>query len=108
VKRIRALDQFVETRGSTFDNLHTAADFKAAMAAAYGGSRLGRQELDGELIEDVEGSLWPRALIEKCRVAPLAAEFALRRVVAGVDPPASAHGDACGILVCGLGGDGLG
>jgi phage terminase large subunit-like protein len=40
------------------------------MVETYGGTRLGAQELDGELIERVEGSLWPRALIERCRVAP--------------------------------------
>ena len=64
------------------------------------GTRLGRQELDGELIEDVEGALWTarrcssggRASAHERR-SPL-----LARVVVGVDPPASAEGDACGIV----------
>jgi phage terminase large subunit-like protein len=67
---------------------------------------MGRAELDGEMIEEVHGSLWPAALIERCR-GPLPAADALRRVVVGVDPPASAGG-TCGIVACGLDADGGG
>jgi len=95
----------VKVRGRTADNLATPADFRAAMEAEYRGTRFGRQELDGELIDDVEGALWTRDLIEKCR-AEAPGEYL--RVLVGVDPPASADGDACGIVVCGLGTDGLG
>jgi len=95
------------THGRTGENVHLSAAFREEMEAIYGGTRLGRQELDGELIEDVEGALWTRKLIERCRVGQLD-EGALRRVVVGVDPPASANGDACGIVVCGLGTDGIG
>ncbi len=91
--------------GRTADNLWTPDDYRAAMEAEYRGTRFGRQELDGELIDDVEGALWTRTLIERCR-AP--APGNLTRILIGVDPPASADGDACGIIVCGLGGDGLG
>src|SRR3546814_1685461 len=63
-----------------------------------GGTRLVRQELDGELLEDVEGALWTRALIERCRVAADAIGKPVR-VIIGVDPPATAKGDACGIVV---------
>ncbi len=93
------------SRGRTADNLATPDDFRAAMEADYRGTRLGRQELDGELIEDVAGALWTRALIERCRAQ---AQEALARVVVGVDPPASAGGDECGIVACGLGPDGTG
>lgn len=104
------------TRGRTADNranLPTA--FLDAMTRSYAGTRLGRQELDGELLMDVEGALWTRGLIETCRVrhVPVAADggAALRRVVVGVDPPAGTlsgqGGDACGIVVAGVGGDGL-
>ncbi|HEY0270666.1 MAG TPA: terminase family protein [Sphingomonas sp.] len=96
------------TVGRTQDNrAHLSADFLAAMAAGYAGTRLGRQELDGELIEEIEGALWPRALIERCRVRAVP-EWA--RVVIGVDPPAGAgaRSDACGIVVAALGRDGLG
>jgi phage terminase large subunit-like protein len=104
-----------------------AAGFVDYVTGLYGGTRLGRQELDGELIEDVEGSLWPRALIEKSRVqnrdsmhfskgpqerqGPSSENVCcpcFTRVVVGVDPPASVGGDACGIVVCGLGEDGIG
>jgi phage terminase large subunit-like protein len=94
------------TRGRTHDNrAHLSAEFLSAMQASYAGTRLGRQELDGELIEEVAGALWSRAVIEACRVE---AAPSLRRVVVGVDPPASAGGDACGIVAVGLGADGAG
>ena len=94
------------TRGRTTDNgAHLPGSFIVAMEESYGGTRLGRQELDGELIEDVAGALWTRALIERCRVS---AAPALVRVVVAVDPPASATGDACGIVVAGIGADGHG
>ena len=95
--------------GRTQDNaLHLPAAFLTAMVADYGGTRLGRQELDGELIEDLEGALWTRAMIEGCRVKAVRDERGdgLVRIVIGVDPPASASGDACGIIVAGLGRDG--
>ncbi|NML09939.1 DNA-packaging protein [Sphingobium sp. AR-3-1] len=95
----------VVTRGRTAENVaHLADGFVDAMTASYGGTRLGRQELDGELIEEVEGALWTRLLVERCRVAHVPG--ALSRVVVAVDPPASAGGDACGIVVAGVGGDG--
>lgn len=99
----------VVTRGRTADNAaHLADGFIAAMERSYGGTRLGRQELDGELIEEVEGALWNRDLLERCRVVHVrgGGVVGLSRVVVAVDPPASAHGDACGIVVAGLGQDG--
>ncbi|WP_299328695.1 terminase family protein [Parasphingopyxis sp.] len=98
----------IVTRGRTQDNcLNLAPAFIATVEAAYGGTRLGRQELDGELIADIENSLWPRALIEACRVD---AAPEMRRIVVAVDPPAGAgeHSDACGIVAAGLGADGRG
>ena len=97
----------VETRGSTRDNPHLPSRFVAAMEAAYGGTRLGRQELEGEMMADVVGALWTRALIDRQRVRVDAVPL-LRRVVVGVDPPASADGDACGIVAAGLGADDCG
>ena len=92
-------------RGKTRDNPHLPESFVAAMLTIYAGTRLGRQELDGELLEDVAGALWTRRLIERARIA---AAPELVRVVVGVDPPASAEGDACGIVAVGLGRDGRG
>ncbi|MET0310347.1 MAG: terminase family protein [Sphingomonas sp.] len=102
MRRVMAMPGCRETVGRTRDNPHLPESFVEAMMADYAGTRLGRQELDGELIDDVIGALWPRGLIEMRRVreAP-----GLVRVVVGVDPPASADGDACGIVAVGLGRD---
>jgi phage terminase large subunit-like protein len=95
----------VVARGRTQDNAGSLPEaYIDAMHDQYGQSALGRQELHGELIEDVDGALWSRALLERCRV-PVDVEHC-RRIVVAVDPPASAGGDACGIVVAGLGEDG--
>ncbi len=101
MRRIMALPGFEETRGGTNDNPYLPSNFVEAMVASYGGTRLGRQELDGELLEDVEGALWTRGLIERCRVGADSIGKPVR-VVIGVDPPATANGDACGIVVATL------
>lgn len=106
MRRVLALPGLVDTRGRTRDNPHLPASFVAAVEAQYGGTRLGRQELDGEMIEDVQGALWSRKLIERCRTGKLPE---LVRVVVGVDPPAGTldgtGGDACGIVAIGKGRD---
>ena len=80
VRRLAAQPGVAVSRGRTSDNAaHLAGAFLADVERDYGGTRLGRQELDGELIDDVEGSLWPRDLIERCRVAP--------------NPPHAQHGE---------------
>lgn len=105
MRKVMALPDCAETRGKTQDNPHLPDVFTEAMEATYGGTRLGRQELEGELLEDHEGALWTRALIEAAR---LEGELpALRRVVVAVDPPASADGDACGIVAVAKGEDGI-
>lgn len=103
LRRLKDADGTVTVQGRTVDNPMLPEAFLAAMAADYGGTRLGRQELDGELIEDLPGALWTRDGIERCRVreAP-----DVRRVVIGVDPPAGTNGDACGIVAVALGRDG--
>ena len=90
------------THAATFDNAsNLAANYVESLKALYGGTRLGRQELEGEIIEDYEGASWRREWIDAHRVkeAP-----ALDRVVVGVDPPATKTG-ACGIVVAGFLGD---
>ncbi len=92
------------SHGKMTDNRAQLPDaFITAMQNIYGQSRLGRQELAGELLENIDGALWPRDLIERCRVA---VPPAMKRIVIGVDPPASSTGDACGIIAVGLGIDG--
>ena len=90
----------VTTTGRTSDNVNLDAKFVEVMTATYGGTRLGRQELDGVLFADVEGALWPRKVIEASRGDP---PVQFERVVVGVDPPAGAGtgSDACGIVVAG-------
>ena len=107
-------DGLALTGGATEENAaNLPAAWLAAMRDSYGGTRLGRQELDGALIEEVAGALWSRALLERCRVraVPMGpAGPALRRVVVAVDPPASAgaRADACGSVAAALGADGIG
>jgi phage terminase large subunit-like protein len=94
----------VLTQASTRVNAQNLApEFVAALEEDYGGTELGRQELDGELIEDLEGAMWTRAMIEATRAGVEEAE-GLERVVVAVDPPVSAGGraDACGIVVAGV------
>ncbi len=105
LRKLSADPAVIVARGRTADNLATPDDFRAAMEAEYRGTHFGRQELDGELIEEFEGALWTRALIGKCRAE---APEELKRILIGVDPPVSAGGDACGIVACGLGADGTG
>lgn len=96
----------VVTRGSTYDNRDNLADaFLASVEARYANTRLGRQELDGELLEDVEGALWTLAQLEACRIAALPPNVDLTRIVIAVDPPASEDGAECGIIAAGIGTD---
>jgi phage terminase large subunit-like protein len=98
----------VITRGSTYDNLaNLAPAFRAAILDRYEGTRVGRQELMAEMLEDVEGALWRLADIDAGRITPRQRPE-LARIVVAVDPPATATGDECGIVVAGLGVDGIG
>lgn len=98
--------EVVISRGSTLANAANLPErFLAAITNEFGGSNLARQEIDGELLEDTEGALWTRALLEQARETGTLPEH--RRIVIAVDPPASAHGDECGIVVAALGDDGI-
>lgn len=104
-RRVRGAETDPRGRGHGADRRadrghpHLPAAFLRAVESAYGGTRMGREEIDEMLLPDVAGSLWPAELIERCRGAVPSAD-ALRRVVIGVDPPASAEG-TCGIVACG-------
>jgi phage terminase large subunit-like protein len=109
LRAIMAADSTVVTRSRTFDN---AANLSAAtidhLRATYGGTTLGRQELDAEILDDVEGALWNRALLDRSRVA--AAPETLRRIVVAVDPSGGSgrNNDECGIVVAARSDDGQG
>ncbi|MDR3376651.1 MAG: terminase family protein, partial [Ancalomicrobiaceae bacterium] len=96
----------VVTRASTKANaFNLAPRFLDAVVGRYNGTRLGRQELEGELIDDRADALFRRAEIDKLRVQ---AAPDLSRIVVAVDPPATSTrtADACGIVAAGLGPDG--
>ncbi|MEM7688595.1 MAG: terminase family protein [Pseudomonadota bacterium] len=95
------------TRGSTHENAaNLPARFLQAMASEFEGTQLGRQEIGGEFLSDVEGALWTRSLLETARDVSLGAERS--RIVVAVDPPVSSKGDECGIIVAALTADGIG
>jgi phage terminase large subunit-like protein len=88
----------VITTGSIYDNPHLSQMAVKALEQVYGGTRLGRQELDGELLDEVEGALVTPAMIHACRETP---GIKPTRIVVGVDPSGSTTGDRQGIVVCG-------
>ncbi len=94
------------TRIRTEDNAaNLAAGFLDTVRARYGGTRLGRQELDGELIADREDGLWRREQLEALVVRK---PGPLGRIVVAVDPPAvsEARYSCCGIVAAGLDAEG--
>lgn len=96
------------TRGSTTENAHNLApSFIRSILKRYEGTRLGRQELDAEILDDVPGALWSRARIEELRVRPDELPQLVRIVVA-IDPGASSNEDSneTGIICAGIGTDG--
>jgi len=106
LKRLLVDAGTVTSRSTTYDNSKfLAKTFLDDMKERYGDTRLGRQELNGELIEDDPDAIFKRDLIEARRVS-VAPE--LRRVVVAVDPPAGfgRKNNACGIVCAGLGVDG--
>ncbi len=100
LKRLIADATTALTRISTARNAgNLAPGFIAALDARYGGTRLGRQELDGELIEDRPDALWKRERLDEIVVK---VTEPLRRIVVAVDPPAGGASSCCGIVVAGL------
>jgi phage terminase large subunit-like protein len=95
IKRLLAEPTTVVTRMTTRDNKHLASTFLSAVVARYRDTVLGRQELEGELIEDMPGALWTRDMFRRDDGAERG------RIVVAVDPPATsgAGADGCGIIV---------
>jgi predicted phage terminase large subunit-like protein len=106
LRELRAAPTTHITRGSSYENrANLAPAFFDQIITKYEGTRLGRQELLGEYLDDVPGALWTRAMFDDRKPAP-----DLRRVVVAVDPAVTAteESDETGIVVAGLGVDGRG
>ena len=110
LKEILAAPNTVVTRGSTYENrANLPAKLFTDIVAKYEGTRLGRQELDAELLDEAEGALWTRDLIEAAR-SKVADAPDMARIVIGVDPAVTSNeqSDETGIIIAGLGRDGHG
>ncbi len=108
IRRLLDDPRVAVSRAATNANrFNLAQSFLDNVEEAYGGTRLGRQELEGEIVEESADALWSRALIEEVRereAPPLA------RIVVAVDPPASSskRADSCGLVAAGIDRDGIG
>ncbi len=94
------------TKGSTYDNrANLSENFFSHVIRQYEGTRLGRQELNAELLMDNPYALWNMAQIDQYRVQRLPEDMAI--VVIAVDPPVTANEDSdeCGIIACGIGAE---
>ena len=110
IRKLLADQRTAVIRGLTFDNASNLPKrFLAELREKYAGTRLGRQELNAEVLDDMPGALWSRSVFDaaRCRVAP-----DMKRIVVAVDPSgtkgADDGGDSVGIIVAGLGVDGRG
>ncbi len=106
LKELIGRESTVQTHAPTEANsAYLAPSFLEEVRARYGNTRLGRQELDGLLLEEAEDALWRRADIDAGRVTEVPGRA---RVIVAVDPPVTGHdgSDACGIVVVGVMQDG--
>lgn len=111
LREVMADPRTVVTRGSTIDNAaNLAVSFMEQITTRYAGTRLGRQELEAEILDDVPGALWTRAVLDANRV-PADKLPEMARVVVAIDPSGTDgddEGDEIGIVVAGRGVDGRG
>jgi phage terminase large subunit-like protein len=113
LKEILAAQTTVVSRGITLDNrANLAPSFIKSITDKYAGTRLGRQELSAEILDDVPDALWTRAALDRDRKKPSEIP-ALKRIVVAIDPAAKMNeapedGAATGIVVAGVGLDGRG
>ncbi|MFF5801605.1 phage terminase large subunit family protein [Streptomyces albogriseolus] len=99
---LKANPKVIVTQGRTRDAIHLPAEMRAHLIAKYAGTRIEKQELDGVLIEDIEGALWSMAGLDASRVG---AAPPLSSVVVAMDPAATStdEADEMGIIVAGRG-----
>lgn len=108
LKEIIAEAETVLTRGSTYDNLANLSErFQRHVLSRYEGTRTGRQEIDGEILDDVEGALWQRTTIDSSRTDEMPD---LVQIVVAIDPAVTSgeDSDETGIIAAGRGVDGDG
>lgn len=103
----------VVTRGATYDNkANLAPSFVKQVISRYEGTRLGRQELNAEVLDDAPGALWSRAKLDETRRKKTDKLPDMQRVVVAIDPAASSGGEEgqaeTGIVAAGIGTDGRG
>src|SRR5439155_13478248 len=108
LRELLADPKVVVTGGRTIENgKNLAPAFLEQVVRRYQGTRLGRQELDGEILDDLPGALWNHGLIDAARVATAPD---LARIVVAIDPAVSSgeHSDETGIVVAGKNNEGHG
>lgn len=100
LKEAEAARRVVVTRGKTADNMGNLSEaYVEGIYGVYGGTRMAQQELEGEMLDDVEGALWTQEVLDDFRTTAIAIGLPLK--VVGVDPTvAERPGDECGIVVC--------
>lgn len=96
---IRKIDKVVRVHATMYDNPYNSPEWRAEMEEDYKGTRLGRQEIDGLLLEDVEDALWTLELLATVRLTSPVPDLA--KIATVVDPSGSEEGDATGIITIG-------
>jgi phage terminase large subunit-like protein len=110
LKDLLADPNTVQTRGSTTENIgNLSPKFIKRVVDKYAGTRLGRQELDAEILDDAPGALWSRANIEANRIKPKDLPELVRIVIA-IDPAVTSNEDSdeTGIIAAGVDANGHG
>lgn len=102
IKKLVADPRIAITKATTKDNPHLDAGVRAALYEDYEGTRLGRQELLGEILDDVEGAMWAFDDIENNRIDVMSQPDFYDRIIVGVDPAVSRGGDEVGIVTAGI------
>lgn len=108
VRKLLADPTTAITRGNTYENAaNLAPTFIHALRQTYEGTRLGRQEIYAEVLEDVAGALWNRAMLDEHRWPKNTPIPVMKRIVVAIDPAMSSEdgSDETGIVVCGLAPD---
>ena len=98
-REVVAREDVVVTRGTTYEATGLAEEVRARLIEMYEGTRLGRQELLGEMLDDVEGAMWAEAQLERDRVQ---APPPLAKITVGVDPSGSSSSGTTGIVAVGV------